>query len=218
MLKTFTALVVAHAVLASVPLNAAVSTETIYDQNSDAYRTKGAVTIAVPHEIVSTIAASFDQYDQWSLDGTNGAPGNPRGFITLLRHITYVKDSNLGIFDLTYDLDLPWPFRSSGNHIGFQINAASYDKQKRLKQLHFRLTEKNVAIDYFNVTLDIHSIGHSAMIVFSCNVKFAYWLSVFFNVEGYKKNVEWRVIKVIENLQKRAQQIGQKIKKHPSKH
>lgn len=185
--------------------NGIITSSTQFDKKIDAYVTTGEVLSPIPVSHLATIANNFSNYNNWALKGINGGEGNPHKFLLQIREMTYIQREPWGRFQVNYDIDLLWPLGRKGNLITFDIVDATY-KEKMIKSLTIDLQEKSLFINTFRLHLEMDTQQKQSRIRFHSTVKLASLIQLFFNLNNYKRNIEWRIIKVIKNLQAEADQ------------
>ncbi len=189
--------------LIALPAFAAkVKTRTYYDDESEAYYTRGDVVLQVPMTDLARVAGALDAYRKWSLKGINGSKKDDRDFITQLRDVRHGGGGSkgLGVFDVHFDVDLVWPFGSKGNIVRFEITRLVQNPGGGIKSMHLGLYSKNIILKTFNLRLDADGDAKTSRVKFRSQVRFAGAIDTFFSLARYKKNIEWRIVKVIKNL------------------
>lgn len=179
---------------------AAISTRTLYDDHLDEYTTSGSVRLDVPFDTLTGVAGDFAHYRDWALKGING--GGERDFITLMRDVRFRPrgSDGLGIFSLTFDVDLVWPFGSTSNLIHFRVVRATPAPNGGVREMQVQLFGDNVMIDAFSLRLTAEPDGPGSRVRFSSRTRFDGFFDTFLSMARYKRNVEWRIVKVIGNL------------------
>ena len=182
-----------------------VTTHTVYDDEASAYVTRGRVRLKVPFETLTRVAGAFEKYRAWTLLGINGDKANSREFITLLRDVTFRRGGprGRGYFDVRFDIDLLWPFGSEGNSLHFDIRRAVYVEpraERRVRTLEIGLMSDSMVLDTFSLRLEASGDAAGSEVRFTCRVRFVSLIDTFFSMSRYRYNVEWRIIKVIQNL------------------
>lgn len=179
---------------------AQVQTDTRYDDDKDEYTTSGHIQLDVPFATLTRVAGDFARYRDWSLKGINGS--GERDFITLLRDVHFRPrgSAGLGIFSLKFDVDLVWPFGSDGNLIHMRIAQAVPAPEGGVQELRVVLFGDNVMIDDFQVRLVARPDGAGSRVKFYSRTRFDGFFDTFLSMSRYKRNVEWRIVKVIKNL------------------
>ena len=184
-----------------------VETVTRYDDDTDTYSTDGVVRLSVGIHDVARVAAAFREYRRWSLKGINGDEDNSRDFITLLRDVRYKAGGprRVGTFKVKFDVDLIWPFGSEGNFIDFALIESrplkgAPEDAPHIDRMTIRMAGESAVLDHFSLTLEASGDAQKSEVRFECRVKFISILDTFFSMARYKKNIEWRIIKVVKNL------------------
>jgi len=185
-----------------------VETQTRYDDDTDEYTTSGQVRLDVPFDTLARVAGDFVRYRDWALRDINGA--GERDFITLLRDVRFRPrgDAGLGIFTLRFDVDLVWPVGSEDNLIHFRVAQAVPAPNGGVREMRVKLYGTNVMIDEFMVRLRALPDGAGSRVKFSSRVRFDGFFDTFLSMARYKRNVEWRIVKVIQNLKTHVERLG----------
>lgn len=203
--------------LGHVPVfaGADIEAQTYFDDERNVYVTTGKAPIDGFINRLGAAAADYPRYREWSLIDINGDSDNSRRFISIIRDIEYQPALPRKFFDVTYDVDLIWPFGSEGKHLMFEIFPAAWE-QEELRKLTIRLAEENFFLDQFDLTMELEEQNQSSELKFLFEMKLASFVDIFFSLEKYKKNIEWRIVRVIKNLQGHvsSQYVISEIKNH----
>jgi hypothetical protein len=189
----------------------AIQTTTRYDDDRDEYITSGQIRLDVPFDTLTRVAGELSQYRHWALDGINGS--GERDFITLLRDIRFRPRGvvGLGIFTLHFDVDLVWPFGSKNNLIHFKVAQYVHAPGGGAQELRVILYGENVMIDDFRVRLYARPDGAGSLVKFHSVTRFDSFFDTFLSMARYKRNVEWRIVKVIKNLKKHVESLPKNV-------
>jgi hypothetical protein len=176
--------------------------KTHYDDDIDAYVTQGVIKVGVPLDDLATMAAAFKTYRQWALLGINrNASGTP--YMTILNRVTYHPDRPFGKghFAILFDVDLIWPFGSDDNVVIFGItHATPRENGPGIGRLAVTLHGDNSLLKRFEIDLTATGDEKDSQVNFRGVVKLNSLVDAFFSLEGYRKNIEYRIIKVLKNL------------------
>lgn len=185
-----------------------VVTRTVYDDDREMFVTTGRVTLAVPFEVVTRVAGAFADYRGWALADINRRPGG-KAFITQFHDVRYLPGGagGRGAFDLVYDVDLVWPFGSEGDVIRFAVTEVRpvAGVSGGVERLAVRLGGDSALIESFDLVLWATGDGAGSTVQFKSETRFVGIVDTFFPMSVYRKNVEWRIGKVIQNLQAHVQ-------------
>lgn len=178
-----------------------VHTHTVYDDDTDTYITKGRVEIDVPFAQVVQVAGAFTRYRDWALRGINRRPGG-KTFITQLHDVLYHPGGakGRGVFDVVYDVDLVWPFDSEGEVIRFAVTEVVRPPSGGVQRLAVRLGGDSLLIERFSLVLWAIDRGDGSTVRFESRTRFVGLVDTFFTLSVYRRNIEWRIGKVIRNL------------------
>jgi len=203
------ALLIAAALLLCGPAAAAegVSTRTVYDDDREAFITSGKVELDVPFETVSRVAAAFGRYGHWSLRDINRKPGG-KSFITQLHQLHYRPGGSArGAFDLVYDVDLVWPFGSEGDILRFAVREVkpAAGVSDGIERIAVELGGDSAIIEAFDLVLEASGDSERSVVRFRSETRFVGIVDTFFTLSVYRRNIEWRIAKVIRNLKAHVQ-------------
>lgn len=188
---------------ATAPAADGVTTATTYDDDDDAFVTRGQVILDVPFTTVTRVAAAYAAYRTWALRDINHKPdGDP--FITKLHDVRYRPGAaaGRGAFDLVYDVDLVWPLGSEGDILRFAIKDARPTPDGGVDRLAVTLGGDSALIDAFDLVLEARPHPRGAIVDFNSRTRFVGIVDTFFPLSVYRKNIEWRIARVITNLKR----------------
>lgn len=182
---------------------------TSHDSSASLYRSVGRVALPVDDlKVATSVILSFKEYGDWALLGINGDEGNSQKFIALLKGMDFLEGSEKGsstsaegLFDVLYDVDLIWPFGSKNHRVQLRVGGLERDESGQVKRLRLDLSQSNLVLSSFSVLFEVTSdTDRNVWVDFQCETRFAGWIDTFFNVERYKRNIEWRLMKLMGNL------------------
>ena len=180
--------------------------KTIYDSDLDLFRTTGHVSVDVEIGTLGKIAGTFPAYRDWTMYEINEAKDGKK-YSILFRDVKYQSGGRgkLGIFRVYFDLDWPWPFGAKGKQLDFAILKATPNGLGGINHLVIDLEEKGALLKTFRLDLVASKTTTGSRVDFKAEVKFSGFVDTFFSLERYRQNIEYRVVKVILNLQKHAE-------------
>jgi hypothetical protein len=189
----------------------AVTTDTYYDKDSQSFITESQFIVAAPPSTISAIVGDFANYNRWALNKINGNEAGEKNVLTYVNYVNHIPDEQWGSFLMNFDLRLVWPFGTEGATINYTITNVRYsDDGKLLEGLTISLTDQNFTTREFVLELEFASQGASAVqINFNCRLRLAAWLNFFFTLDRYRHDIEWRLLRVAENLRREATNGGQ---------
>ena len=204
-------------VWAGVALAGKPSTKAWYDDDSGTFTSTGTVPVAVSLSRLGVIAGDFRNYRKWALRQINQKPKGGK-FNVLIRDVYYRPGGSAGhgAFDLIYDVNLIWPFGSKDNMATFDIVKVSKRADGGIDRMVCKLGKTNKLLDRFDIDLRAEGNENESRVVFRNDVKFVSLVNAFFSLKQYKKNIEWRVIKVLDNLRVQLQTTKSASKKPDS--
>ncbi|MCA9540444.1 MAG: hypothetical protein KC620_16205 [Myxococcales bacterium] len=172
-----------------------------YDDDADTFVTTGRVALAVPLSTVVDIAGAFDHYRDWALIDINRKPEGGQ-FIVQLRDFRFQPGgaAGRGALDLYFDVDLVWPFGAEGEILRFDL------REKRpfgtgIDRLKVALGSDSSFVDQFDLVLWAEGDENGTAVRFESRVKVNALVDPFFPLSVYRRNVEYRIAKVVRNLQ-----------------
>ncbi len=182
------------------------STHTYYDDDRGMFMSRGEVRVGVPLNELAEVAGDFAHYGDWTLYGINDRPGGG-SFTIILKAVDYVPGGSygLGIFNIRYDLNVIWPFGRTNQVIPFEVAKAVRRPDGGVDHLEFVLGNDNMLLDTFKVVLRASGDEQRSVVRFRSEVAFASLVDAFFTLKGFRKNIEWRIVRVLKNLKRRLQ-------------
>jgi len=178
-----------------------LSVQTTYDDDRDVFITTGTVHLESSVDALQTVAGHLSQYGRWALRGINiKASGKP--FIIKLRSVDFLPGPpyGKGHFKVGFDVDLVWPFRRKGQTIKFGVVEARKAPPAGIDRLEIDLYGSSRFIKGFRIVLVALPNGEGSAVAFKAEVKLTGFIDTFFPLGVYRRNIEYRVVKVIENL------------------
>ncbi len=181
-----------------------VNARTLYDDDADTFVTRGWVGLEVPLPVLARIAGDFAAYRTWALHDINKKPDG-ENFITQMHDVRFTPGGAgpEGAFDLYFDIDLVWPFGSEGNIMRFAVVEARHRPDGGVDRIVARLYGDSALLDDFRLTLEATGDDKASVVRFDSRVKVDGFFDTFFTLATYRRNVEWRIVKVIQNLEAR---------------
>lgn len=209
MLRALT--ILALALCAAPAVADSVKTRTVYDDDREMFVTTGEVVLTVPFETVAKVAGAFAAYRDWALVDINRRPGG-KAFITRFHDVRYLPGGagGRGAFDLIYDVDLVWPFGSENDLIRFAVKEVRpvAGVPGAVHRMAVELGGDSALIETFELVLWATGDTNGSRVRFKSETRFVGIVDTFFPMSVYRKNVEWRIGKVIQNLQAHVQKGG----------
>jgi hypothetical protein len=185
--------------LLSEPRDAAPITRdliTIKDRNR-IYITRGYVEVRRPLSTVSAIINDFGTYREWALAGLDGTDPNSTDSIGLLKDIAY--DETACSMTVVYDINLRKPFGSYGNTV--ELEVVEFEPRGNQEEVtYIVLAEEPTGVEYAALEYVLYEQSGGALIRFTAQLKFAWYVDMFFSLEGYREGIEWRIERFLANL------------------
>ncbi len=186
--------------LASTAQADEVKAHTWYDDDQDEFRTRGYVDLDLPLSTVTRVAAAFNDYRLWALHDIN-LKKNGDKFITLLRDVRFRPNrGKMGTFAVVYDLDLVWPFGSEGDEIQFALRTRRAHPDGGVDRLVLGLGEESSLLNSFYLELEATGDAQRSRVSFYARVEILGFIDAFFSLGRYRRNIEYRIVKVVQNL------------------
>ena len=181
-------------------------THTTYDSDRDFFKTVGHVVVDVEMDLLSKIAGGFSAYRDWAMFEINQSK-NGEAYSILFRDVVFREGGRggLGIFRINFDLDWPWPFGAKGKTLDFAILKATPNGQGGINHLIIDLQKRGALLKTFRLDMIAKPEGQGSRVDFVAKVKFNGLVDTFFSLARFRQNIEYRVVKVILNLQAHAE-------------
>lgn len=194
---------------AFTPAQAQPVTHTTYDSDKDFFKTVGHVEVDVTLDLLSKIASEFSAYRDWAMFEINQSK-NGQEYSILFRDVKFLQGGRggLGVFRIYFDLDWPWPFGAKDKELDFAILKATPNPHEGIHHLIIGLDEKGALLKTFRLDMIAKASDKGSRVDFVAKVKFNGFVDTFFSLARFRQNIEYRVVKVILNLQKYAETIS----------
>lgn len=181
-------------------------THTSYDSDKDFFKTTGHVVVNVKIDLLSQIAGGFSAYRHWAMFEINQAK-NGQNYSIIFRDVKYRTGgrAGLGLFRIYFDLDWPWPFGAKDKELDFAILMATPNEHGGISHLVIGLEKTGTLVKTFRLDMTATSTDQGSRVDFVAKVKFNGFVDTFFSLARFRQNIEYRVVKVILNLQKHAE-------------
>lgn len=161
------------------------------------YRTRGVFVTGKPFSIVGEVMTDFSAYNTWAFRGLDGKEPGTENFIGILKNTIYYAEKD--IIELIYDVRLPWPMGSMDNVAAFSIE----NMENTGNRLSFDLVmrDKSLALKNASLEVDVFTSEGGCRIESTAMIRFSFLLNLFFSLPGYRKSIEWRVVRIISNME-----------------
>lgn len=179
-------------------LSAYSEPQTIYSEDK-VYITTGQFDFNQSADLVSLTLLKYNDYGKWALNGLQGINPGSEGLIAYFTDVEYF--SEFGFFLISYDINLIWPFGRKGNGMKFVPNQY-YSDTGELQSIVFIPVLETSFVKKTSLELYIRTDENSGLVSvdYTAKVKLSAFLNFFFNLKAYRKNFEWYIQKVVENL------------------
>jgi len=157
--------------------------------------TEGWVDSTGWHDKALAVIRDYGRYHDWATRWMDGKDPVSKNFWATFTDFRFVKPD---IMILVYDVNLGWPFGSKDNKAKFKIDDSRADRE----ELSFILAEKPLGLDDARLIFTgEHLPDGGTRIRFSLKATFWGLLLGLINVDSYARDMNWRINKMIENLQ-----------------
>jgi hypothetical protein len=170
--------------------------KTVYTEDR-AYVTSGEIDFDLTLEEVGTVLLQFNRYSEWAFQGMQGVDKESEGLIAYFTEVEYSAES--GLFYVTFDLNLIWPFGKKGNVIKFKP-VQKFDREGQLRAIALVPQLGTRMVQSASVLFRLDESPGGSTISYEARVKLTPFLDFFFSLRSYKKNFEWYVFKMTDNL------------------
>ncbi len=163
------------------------------------YVTRGFLSLPIAFSALREILDDYSTYREWALEGMDGKDPVSKKFIGIFSDIIYLPEQHF--FEVVFDVNLPWPFGSKGNKIQFKIKEEQNDE--KAKRMTLVMATTSFAVEHASLSFEAYGLSGGSVLIFTARLKFSSLIGLFFNIDSYKKNVEWRIGRMVKNLKKR---------------
>ncbi len=161
------------------------------------YRTTGTFETDASFDMIRVVLTDFPSYRRWAVKGLGGTEPGTEDFIGLLKDTEYNPEENT--LDIIYDVRLPWPFGSTGNRATFLIK--ELDTTKSYFSFALVMTDTSAVLKDASLRVRVYNEQKGRRIESTAKVRFTFILNLFFNLPGYRKTIEWRIVRVMSNME-----------------
>lgn len=161
------------------------------------YRTIGTMETEKPFDTVKDILTDFSSYNRWATRGLDGKEPGTENFVGLLKDTAY--DQNKNIFDIIYDVRLPWPLGSYDNKASFTVDDVYAGGDAVSFVLN--LTNNSALLKDASLSVCVYPDGEGCRVESTALVRFTFLLNMFFSLPSYRKTIEWRIMRVMANME-----------------
>lgn len=167
-----------------------------YYNDDGYYITEGSVVVPVPVFLANRIISDYRHYNRWALKGMDGRDPISKEFIGILKDVRYLHPETLEVY---YDVNLPWPFGMKDKSVRFAIDSSIYSGMDYIK-MSFTMDQEAAALENSSLQFEVVGNERESEILFTFGLKFTPLVNLFFSLPSYKKNIEWRIIRVLKNF------------------
>lgn len=159
--------------------------------------TAGEIRLKQPAEAVGLTLLKYNEYSDWALNGMQGIDKESEGLIAYFTEIVYSADT--GLFLITFDINLIWPFGRKGNVMQFRPYQ-KYSPNGALESITLVPLLGYELIEDAELIFNLNDTVYGSSINFESRIRLSKFLDFFFSLRAYKRNFEWYVYKVADNL------------------
>ncbi|MBN2050248.1 MAG: hypothetical protein JW760_07380 [Spirochaetales bacterium] len=170
--------------------------KTDFTESKD-YRTVGIFSTAAEYNTVSRVLTDFESYNRWVLRGLDGKDPGTEDFIGLMKETVYHRERE--VLELIYDVRLPWPLGSLGNSALFDITIL--DRSSNSLTFNLDMTNTSAALKSASLDVTVFPENQGCRIETTALIHFSFFLNLLFNLPAYKKTIEWRIVRVMLNME-----------------
>ncbi len=184
-------------IFTTVVLSAFEESQTLYTANRY-FVTFGEIDFIKSVDEVSNSLLKYNDYSQWALQGMDGVDHESEGLTVFFTDIRYCAEN--GVFIIDFDINLIWPFGSKGNEL-FLKPFQNLGENGELLSIEFvpQISTKLIEEASFEIVVVSLESGVTS-VNYLTRVKLSKFLDFFFSLRSYKKNAEWYILKMTENL------------------
>ncbi len=173
------------------------SIDTFYDQDHS-YITSGNIMLSAGNEQLIRLIEDYTDYNLWALRGLDGNDPVSENFIGILSGIEYFPEINS--IAVIYNVNLIPPFGSKGNRMFFLIKRSGGHDESFFRNL-FVLDSGSIVVKEASLELSLEEIKKNrSMLHYKARVKFSWLVDLFFDLDLYRKNIEWRIRQLVSNM------------------
>ena len=170
-------------------------TRTYYDENN-CYITTGNINLSLTTDTVIELIKNCSEYNTWALKGLDGKDAVSKDFVGILAGVDYFQETDS--IEVIYDVNLFPPFGSKNNRMKFEI-IQSEEKDNFLNI--FQLIKGSILLKEASLSLYLEKTDSpNCVLHYTANAKFSWLLNIFLNVDNYRRNIEWRIIQLLSNM------------------
>ncbi|MBN2657197.1 MAG: hypothetical protein JXR86_09070 [Spirochaetales bacterium] len=161
------------------------------------YITTGEVDFNLDVRDVGAVLLDYNGYSRWAFLGMQGVDKESEGLIAYFTDVRYSASEDL--FYVIFDLNLIWPFGKKGSEIAFKP-IPQFDSAGKLVTLTLVPVLGNKMVHNANMLFLLRETATGSALRYESRIRLAPILDFFFSLRSYKKNFEWYVFKLAENL------------------
>lgn len=159
--------------------------------------TTGVIDFEQSVDEVSIALLKYNEFSQWAFKGMDGVDKESEGLITYFTNIDYSTGENL--FYVTFDINAIWPIGRKGYVMQFRP-FQSYNNDGSLKSITLVPLLGTRMVEEANMIFYVEEKGVGTSLSYESRIKLSKFLDFFFSLRSYKRNFEWYVYKMSENL------------------
>lgn len=177
-------------------LCAEMEPNTIYTEDRF-FVTTGEIDFKQTVDEVSITLLKYNDYSQWAFKGMDGVDKESEGLIAYFTDIDYSIGENL--FYITFDINAIWPIGRKGQVMTFKPRQ-SYNSDGSLQSITLIPQLGTRMVEEADMVFNIEENAYGTSLSYESRIKLSKFLDFFFSLKSYKKNFEWYVYKMSDNL------------------
>jgi len=171
--------------------------QTIYTEDRF-FVTTGELDFHQSREEVMITLMKYNDYSNWALNGMDGVDKESEGLLAYFTSIDFSIEENM--FFVTFDLNLSWPFGRKDVLIKFKPHQTYSDKGDLQSIKLIPIIDTKHILDAELEFRFLENSNAGVSLAYSSKIRLSKFLDFFFSLRSYKRNFEWYVFKVAENL------------------
>jgi hypothetical protein len=159
--------------------------------------TTGEINFTHSIDEVSITLLKYNDYSRWAFVGMDGVDKESEGLLAYFTDIVYSVEENL--FFVTFDINLIWPFGRKGRVLKFEPHQ-KYDGDGNLESITLIPLLGTKMVEEAEMVFHLQEQRSGTSLYYESKIKLTKFLDFFFSLRSYKKNFEWYVYKMSDNL------------------
>lgn len=175
---------------------ASMEPKTVYTEDRF-FVTTGEIPFAQTIDELCITLLKYHNYSDWAFQGMDGVDKESEGLIVYFTDVIYSPEEN--IFFVTFDINLIWPFGQKGQVMSFKTHQ-KYNDHSTLESITLTPLLGTKLVEEVEMIFYPTEKSSGTILYYESRIKLTKFLDLFFTLKSYKKNFEWYVYKMSENL------------------